>query len=990
MSELHQQRDLGAYKVGGEIGRGSFANVYKGKHQASGAPVAIKSVLRARLNKRLLESLDHEISILKRITHPHIVSLIDFQQTNSHFYLIMEYCSLGDLSFFFRKRKELINSHPLIASLFQRYPPAPDNGLHEDLARHFLKQLASALEFLRENDLVHRDIKPQNLLLCPPKKTEQEAKAAGYKALWELPVLKLADFGFARILPSTSMAETLCGSPLYMAPEILRLEKYNHKADLWSVGAVLYEMVAGRPPFHAATHTDLLAQITKSQDVIEFPANNTSSQEIKRLIRALLKQDPTQRISYEEFLQDPVIVNDIHSPTRPLDRSFVDEHLYVSEYIQLGPTNPLNLADIDKKQQKQRLLNQQKNTDQSNPSSNNNNNTTPINKKYNNQPMHNNKQKYKNTHQTNTHAITSSNNTNTKQSTEHESSSSSSSSSYELKDITNKPMNLHVDTKQPSPSPPTPPHSMPKSSKVSRNDSINDGNTKSNSSGYPQSPLSYGSRKMMEHSPSPGTSWLTQYQGKHSISPSSPKRGSVGGRKSNNSNNNNNGFGSIDESSNDPFNKPLESEYVVVEKRTVEVNSFADELVHSPVERRQSSGNSQATLTQQQQQQQTSARNRRNSYARSSVNSQNYSGTSGIGISIAGRCHRNSSGSETSGSSVPAQSSSIPERRYSIVHGSSPSNALTRALSMASARLFGTKISDTGDTTSTTPPKFAQRVVPPTVDSEEKRLIRHLDSLTTKAKAINMFAEVKYTQIIPLDEADSNRDLSPDAMVIVAREALALYLKTLSLLSKVMNEASVWWKSRSSTENMSPSSKLIEMVQWIRDKFNESLEKAEYVKEQINKYSSLSSEAVVASGRNITAEKLVFDHAMEMAHSAAVCEMSNEDLEDCQLSYATAIWMLEALLESTDDDSEPLKEADRNLVTGLIDSLSGRLTTVRKKISQQALQYISFNSPSSPSLKEEGVVNNNNNSVLNQNGQSSTTTTSSSSSTVQGTTTSTP
>lgn len=66
-----------------------------------------------------------------------------------------------------------------------------------------------------------------------------------------MPILKIADFGFARFLPSTSMAETLCGSPLYMAPEILRYEKYNAKADLWSVGAVLYEMVVGKPPFKA-------------------------------------------------------------------------------------------------------------------------------------------------------------------------------------------------------------------------------------------------------------------------------------------------------------------------------------------------------------------------------------------------------------------------------------------------------------------------------------------------------------------------------------------------------------------------------------------------------------------------------------------------------------------------------------------------------------------------------------------------------------------
>ena len=82
-------------------------------------------------------------------------------------------------------------------------------------------------------------------------------------------MLKIADFGFARSLPSTSLAETLCGSPLYMAPEILRYEKYDAKADLWSVGTVLYEMVVGRPPFRATNHVELLRKIGHICDNME-------------------------------------------------------------------------------------------------------------------------------------------------------------------------------------------------------------------------------------------------------------------------------------------------------------------------------------------------------------------------------------------------------------------------------------------------------------------------------------------------------------------------------------------------------------------------------------------------------------------------------------------------------------------------------------------------------------------------------------------------
>ena len=131
-----------------------------------------------------------------------------------------------------------------------------------------------------------------------------------------IPVLKVADFGFARILPAAAMAETLCGSPLYMAPEILRYEKYDAKADLWSVGAVLFEMVSGRPPFRANNHVELLRKIEKGEDRIKFPDESARSAEkegveqeavvpvstdIKTLIRALLKRQPANRMSFQDF-----------------------------------------------------------------------------------------------------------------------------------------------------------------------------------------------------------------------------------------------------------------------------------------------------------------------------------------------------------------------------------------------------------------------------------------------------------------------------------------------------------------------------------------------------------------------------------------------------------------------------------------------------------------------------------------------------------------
>lgn len=192
------------------------------------------------------------------------------------------------------------------------------------------------MRFLRSQDLIHRDIKPQvstahrydgivrcstdpqNLLLQPATPSEvAEGHPLG------IPILKVADFGFARVLPTAAMAETLCGSPLYMAPEILRYEKYDAKADLWSVGAVLYEMAVGRSPFRAPNHVELLRRIEKGNDKIKFPDESSRahqplpdgsdpppiipvSPDIKALIRGLLKQRPAQRMGFEELFNSGV------------------------------------------------------------------------------------------------------------------------------------------------------------------------------------------------------------------------------------------------------------------------------------------------------------------------------------------------------------------------------------------------------------------------------------------------------------------------------------------------------------------------------------------------------------------------------------------------------------------------------------------------------------------------------------------------------------
>eukprot|EP00163_Fabomonas_tropica_P009380 TRINITY_DN1918_c0_g1_i3.p1 TRINITY_DN1918_c0_g1~~TRINITY_DN1918_c0_g1_i3.p1 ORF type:complete len:654 (-),score=71.25 TRINITY_DN1918_c0_g1_i3:12-1973(-) len=268
---------IGEYGIVERIGVGSFAQVYKGVHMPTGRLVAIKGLDRGKMSKKLLENLDSEISIMKSLTHDNIVKLYEVLKTKQNIYLVLEYCNGGDLS-------KLLKKH---------------GKLREKVAKSFVQQLARGLQYCRARNLIHRDLKPQNLLLT-------QSRDGG------LPTLKIADFGFARYIGPQSMAETLCGSPLYMAPEILSFQKYDAKADLWSVGAILYEMVCGRPPFNGENHVQLLKEINSTS--LHWPSNANLSATTMDLIAHLLRKNPIERISFEEFFMHPFLKNGSSTP----------------------------------------------------------------------------------------------------------------------------------------------------------------------------------------------------------------------------------------------------------------------------------------------------------------------------------------------------------------------------------------------------------------------------------------------------------------------------------------------------------------------------------------------------------------------------------------------------------------------------------------------------------------------------------------------------
>ncbi|XP_051579836.1 serine/threonine-protein kinase ULK3-like isoform X2 [Myxocyprinus asiaticus] len=249
-----------------KLGSGTYATVYKAYRKTdSREAVAVKVVSKKSLNKTSMENLLTEIEILKTVRHPHIVQLKDFLWDGDNIYLILEWCSGGDLSSFIRSRRIL----------------------PERVARRCLQQIACALQFLHEKNISHLDLKPQNILLSGN-------------------VLKLADFGFAQYMSPWDEQHALRGSPLYMAPEMVCSRHYDARVDLWSVGVILYEALFGRAPFASRSFAELEGKI-RSEKPVELPSGVHVSRDCRDLLLRLLERDPDARITFDEFFLHPFV-----------------------------------------------------------------------------------------------------------------------------------------------------------------------------------------------------------------------------------------------------------------------------------------------------------------------------------------------------------------------------------------------------------------------------------------------------------------------------------------------------------------------------------------------------------------------------------------------------------------------------------------------------------------------------------------------------------
>lgn len=236
--------NFGSFDILETLGSGTFGKVFKVRLKQNNHIYAMKIINKKYLirNQQLRYAVT-ECNVLKQAQHPFIINLHYAFQTPDHLYMILDYCPGGDLAFH------------IVRNLFE-----------EDEAKFFISELILAIEHLHNLDIIYRDLKPENILI----------DATGH--------VKLADFGLAKEhVSDNKIAQSFCGSPAYLAPEMVNRRGVGKSADIYGIGAVLYEMISGTPPFYAHDLNTMYNNISKNKLML----HDYFSEELKDLLKVL-------------------------------------------------------------------------------------------------------------------------------------------------------------------------------------------------------------------------------------------------------------------------------------------------------------------------------------------------------------------------------------------------------------------------------------------------------------------------------------------------------------------------------------------------------------------------------------------------------------------------------------------------------------------------------------------------------------------------------
>ncbi|XP_003378864.1 MAP/microtubule affinity-regulating kinase 3 [Trichinella spiralis] len=262
-SRAQDEPHVGNYRLLRTIGKGNFAKVKLAKHIPTGREVAIKIIDKTQLNPSSLQKLFREVRIMKMLNHPNIVKLYQVIETEYTLYLVMEYASGGEVF-------DYLVAH---------------GRMKEKEARAKFRQIVSAVQYLHQKNIIHRDLKAENLLLGNDMN------------------IKIADFGFSNEFSLGNKLDTFCGSPPYAAPELFQGKKYDGpEVDVWSLGVILYTLVSGSLPFDGQNLKELRERVLRGKYRIPFYMSTDCENLLKKflVLTPTIMKDRWMNIGYDD------------------------------------------------------------------------------------------------------------------------------------------------------------------------------------------------------------------------------------------------------------------------------------------------------------------------------------------------------------------------------------------------------------------------------------------------------------------------------------------------------------------------------------------------------------------------------------------------------------------------------------------------------------------------------------------------------------------
>ncbi|EGR29659.1 protein kinase domain protein [Ichthyophthirius multifiliis] len=313
------------YKFGNILGEGAFGSVRLVEQKSSGLLRAMKCIKKSNIIKEEEEKMFAEVSVLKELNHPNIISLYELFQDDGNYYLITEYCGGGEL---FERIKQM-------------------ESFSEREAADYMKQILSAIVYCHSKGVVHRDLKPENLLFDSKNQNSN---------------LKVIDFGTSRKIDPTKKMTKRLGTPYYIAPEVLQ-KNYDEKCDIWSCGIIMYILLCGYPPFNGNNEAEIFKSVEQGEFSFDEEDWSGVSKEAKEFVKKMLQKDYNKRISAQKAFDDPWIQK--NASKQPLNTKVL------SNLGQFHSKNKLRSAiltfiatHIVSQQEKEELLKTFKNLDQ--------------------------------------------------------------------------------------------------------------------------------------------------------------------------------------------------------------------------------------------------------------------------------------------------------------------------------------------------------------------------------------------------------------------------------------------------------------------------------------------------------------------------------------------------------------------------------------------------------------------------------------------------